>query len=146
MSDRETGCLDRRLSRAILEGRVLYGVLFVALTFVAFLATEVRNIADRNSGLIREQATQAIARCAATSAVIEAGRLTITGEIAGDPDQAALRRMGFPPKRARDAQAQVVADAYANHIREHVTRVTGKPPPVNKDGTLDCRRLAPGSP
>ena len=82
------------------------------------------------------------ASCAATSAVIDAGRKTIL--TAGDlpPKFArALERLGYPSAQARKARARVAAEAYARSIAEDVERQSGVKHLVRPDGRLNCDRL-----
>lgn len=82
--------------------------------------------------------------CAATSAVIDAGRATIIGGAQNlDPEfTASLERLGYPPVEVRQAQAQKAAKAYAKAIANRVETATGFTGIVNENGTLNCAKLA----
>lgn len=82
--------------------------------------------------------------CAATSAVIDAGRATIIGGAEDlDPEFARnLERLGYPPRDVRRDQAQQAAQAYAAAIAKKVEDATGVTGIVRRNGTLDCVRLA----
>jgi hypothetical protein len=144
----ETAQVAQDLRRARLEARIAYMLVVMIAVYGAFLSGDVQDIARKNSNLIRAQGEQALARCAATSAVIEAGRNTITAQTKSpaDPKQErGLRALGFPPKPQRDALARAQAQAYAQFIRNRVEEETGKKLLVNKDGSLNCKKLAPGA-
>jgi hypothetical protein len=80
--------------------------------------------------------------CGATSAVIDAGRATITGGGVGPPEFVRnLERLGYPPRRVREAQAQKAAAQYADLIARRVEKVAGATDVVRRDGTLDCALL-----
>lgn len=81
--------------------------------------------------------------CAATSAVIDAGRATITGGAESlDPEFARnLEALGYPPLKVRKEQAEQAAHAYAEAIARRVEEATGATGIVNPNGTLDCRAL-----
>lgn len=82
--------------------------------------------------------------CAATSAVIDAGRATILGGAASlDPEFAAnLERLGYPPEPVRERQARKAAGLYARAISRRVEQSTGVEGVVRRNGTLNCKRLA----
>lgn len=105
----------------------------------------------------RQQEGRAVAVnvvCGSTSAIIEAGRATITGGGGVSPQLARnLERLGFPPKRVRDVAAKRAARLYAKSIADAVERESGVRGLVRPDGSLDCFRLrrvtntsAPGVP
>lgn len=81
--------------------------------------------------------------CAATSAVIEAGRATITGGAAGvgGEFERNLERLGYPPRKVRKRQAKQAGRAYAAAIARQVEKAAGVKGVVHRDGTLDCPRL-----
>jgi hypothetical protein len=82
--------------------------------------------------------------CAAVTAVIDAGRATITGGDAqlGSPEFIAnLERLGYPPKAVREKQAEQAAEAYASFISQRVEKLTGAQGVVNADGSLNCRKF-----
>lgn len=82
--------------------------------------------------------------CAATSAVIDAGRATITGGAESlDPEFAKnLEALGYPPINVRRDQARKAARLYAKAIADKVEAATGVEGVVHeKDGTLDCDLL-----
>lgn len=90
--------------------------------------------------------------CAAMSAVIDAGRSTITG---GQPKPGSpltplernLRKLGYPPRQARRRMADQAAKAYSSQISEAIqaaipATLPGATDLVRPDGTLNCRALA----
>jgi hypothetical protein len=114
-------------------------------------------------GLNKEQREQREGRgiaiavnCAATSAVIDAGRATLTGQI-GAPLPSnfarALERLGYPPQEVRDKQAREAARAYGGLIARRVqgaARSAGLDRGlaenlVTADGRLDCREVGKAS-
>lgn len=112
-------------------------------------ATTLRNRED----LLDQKAGRAVAldvTCGAASAVIEAGRRTITGSsVARDPKtgkvdqkrELALRKLGFPPLKVRERHAAEAAAEYAREIARRVEEQSGRRGLVRKDGALDCGRL-----
>lgn len=82
--------------------------------------------------------------CAATSAVIDAGRAAITGGAQGVSGEFArnLEALGYPPKHVRERQAKQAARAYSRAISHRVEKATGVAGIVKPNGTLDCERLA----
>lgn len=100
-----------------------------------------RAIKDQVEG--RKAAVQII--CGVSSAIIDAGRATITGNSAGLPTQFErnLERLGYPPRHVRRAQARELGRQYAQAIAERVQAVAdGKAKGiVRKNGTLNCTRL-----
>jgi hypothetical protein len=114
-------------------------------------------------GVVSEQRKQKESRriaiavtCAATSATIDAGRATITGQI-GAPLPSrfarALERLGYPPQEVRDEQAREVARAYGDLIARRVqaaAQTAGVEHELAEDlvtesGRLDCRRIGRAS-
>ncbi len=100
-------------------------------------------------------ATQAISRveagrkvgsaitCAATSAVIDAGRTTIKAGAYVRPREfaRALEDLGLPPQTTRERYAAIAADAYARNVSRAVLSGSGVRGVVRRDGTLDCKAL-----
>jgi hypothetical protein len=112
------------------------------------VVVQLRSVVQQQGTLLREQRqgrTVAVrALCAATSAVIDAGRATITGSggAVGSPRFVrALERLGYPPKRVREQQAQKAAQFYAQAISKRIETATKQKGLARKDGSLDCRRL-----
>jgi hypothetical protein len=92
----------------------------------------------------REGRKQAVdVTCAAVTAVIDAGRSTITGGTQPGSAEfvANLERLGYPPKPVREAQAEKAADAYARFISGKVESLTGARGVVNPDGSLNCEKF-----
>jgi hypothetical protein len=83
--------------------------------------------------------------CAATSAVIEAGRTTLKNSATIKPRELEinLMRLGLPRQKARELAANAAASAYARHISQAVADQAGRTGKnvVRKDGTLDCVAL-----
>lgn len=81
--------------------------------------------------------------CTTVSAVIDAGRSTITGQNSQVDGAFArnLERLGYPPKPVREAQAKIAARQYAEFISRRVERATGAEGVVRADGTLNCEKL-----
>jgi hypothetical protein len=82
------------------------------------------------------------ASCAATAAVIDAGRATITSSGALPPELAAfLESYGYPDAKTRKAQAIRSARDYANAIANRVEAASGVPGLVDPEGRLKCKVL-----
>jgi hypothetical protein len=90
--------------------------------------------------------------CAATSAVIDAGRAVITGRAGGGNAMSKqfvqnLERLGYPPKKQREEAAAKAADFYLRSIVEGIAKQVGAHKAgqvVTPKGSLDCdavRRL-----
>lgn len=81
--------------------------------------------------------------CGGISAVIEAGRATITGSSRSfSPEfERNLERLGYPPRKQRTQAANAAAKAYAAAIAKSVQEESGVKDLVRKDGSLDCARL-----
>ena len=82
--------------------------------------------------------------CATTSAVIEAGRRTLTAQVGTRVTEfeRKLIELGYPPRRVRDRQARAAARAYGEFIATRIEEATGVRGLVRKDGGLDCTRFA----
>jgi hypothetical protein len=131
--------LLKRLSRSLPE-RAYRDVWLILITgLVAWSLIGIQNtVNDQRDG--RKYAVNVV--CGATSAVIDAGRATITGGGVGPPEFVRnLEALGYPPKRVREAQAQKAAEQYAELIARRVERVAGARDVVKPNGTLDCVRL-----
>lgn len=135
--------------RSVIENRVLYAITLIALVLCVYNIGKVNDVADKNTKILKDSAQASLARCAATSAVIEQGRATIVSGVAKKPPpkiEASYRAFGLPPYEVRKALAMKQADAYANGIASRVEAITGKALLVDKKtGALNCQRLAPGS-
>jgi hypothetical protein len=110
-------------------------------------------------GLDREQEEQREGRriavavtCAASSAIIDAGRATLTGQIGAPlPQEFArqLEKLGYPPQKVRDQQAREAARAYGSFISRRVQRAARGAEVerqiaddlVTEAGRLNCERL-----
>jgi hypothetical protein len=140
--------LERQHRKDKLAGNLRY-IIACAMIVGAFVVVDrVRDLAHDNGRLIQGQANAALARCAATSAVIAAGRETIVSSTVGPGDprtEAALERLGFPSRADRRRQAKAAARDYADSIARNVKKETGEKLLVKRDGTLDCSRLAPNA-
>lgn len=81
--------------------------------------------------------------CAATSAVIDAGRTTIKAGAYVRPKEFAdaLEDLGLPPETTRKRFAAIAADAYARNVSRAVLSGSGVRGVVRPDGTLDCKAL-----
>lgn len=116
--------------------------LLLVSAFVVVAVLNSRDAVERQKEG-RRVAVQAI--CGATSAVIEAGRATITGGATGvgGEFERNLRALGYPPRKVRQRQAMQAAEAYARTIAEGVRQAAGVNARglVRRDGTLDCQRL-----
>lgn len=80
--------------------------------------------------------------CGALSAVIEAGRATLGADVQPPEFRRALERLGLPPRRARSEAAKVAGNAYRKSIADSIERQAHVKGLVQKDGTLDCNKLA----
>jgi hypothetical protein len=106
--------------RLLLYVAVLTFALCALITGAFVLFAEQQN--QRQEG--RAIAIQA--SCAATSAVIDAGRRTIlTGGDLPPKFARELERLGYPSAQARKARARAAAEAYARSIAEAVERQSG---------------------
>lgn len=136
--DRRRG--DRRLIPSENWYRDVWLLVISVFVFVA-LHNASNAINQQREG--RRVAVAAI--CGATSAVIEAGRATITGGAAGvnGEFERNLRKLGYPPRKVRRKQAMAAAEGYARTIAEGVRTAAGVKAHglVRADGTLDCHRL-----
>lgn len=80
--------------------------------------------------------------CGATSAIIAAGRATITGGGNLPPElERNLRRLGYPPRSVREASARRAAEAYSSSIANAIEKQSGVKGIVRSDGSLDCDRV-----
>lgn len=138
--------LDRRestyISRVLLVALVCATVLSVVALIIATIAiVNVSDSVDRQAEG-RKVAIEVI--CGVTSGIIEAGRATITGQSSGGMDPEFIRnleKLGYPPKRQREAAARLAAEAYARSIAERVESEAGVEGVVRQNGTLDCLAL-----
>lgn len=81
--------------------------------------------------------------CASISAVIDAGRATITGSNSIGPPrlERSLEALGLPPPSVRARQAQIGARLYAQSIAQKVETASGVRGIVRRDGSLNCALL-----
>lgn len=81
--------------------------------------------------------------CASISAVIDAGRATITGsnQIGPPRFERSLEALGLPRREVREQQAQTGARLYAQSIARKVETASGVRGIVKKDGSLNCALL-----
>ena len=98
-----------------------------------------RRVADSQ----REGRQTAVAiTCGAISAVIEAGRATITSGSQVSPEfERNLRKLGYPPRSQREEAARKAARAYSVSIAQAVEEESGVQGIVREDGTLNCERV-----
>lgn len=136
---------DRPLTRGMwLATCVVIGLLFAGFT-VLWTSAAVSSH-DAKTAAARQAEGRRVAvdvTCAAMSAVIEAGRTTITGSgrVTSEEFERNLRLLGYPPKSERRAAARRAADAYARSIAMNVQRQARVKGVVRPDGTLNCARL-----
>lgn len=137
----------RRTDRLVILCAVTSLCCLIAVIFFGFTTL------DTNSGLDQQKAGRATAlsvSCGTNKAIIESGRTAILSGTAAPPparQEAALRRLGFPPYKVRVRLAQAAARVYARKIAETVQAAvaqnldTGQAAGlVNRDGTLNCDR------
>lgn len=136
-------------ARLVVWLAVVAGVLgAIAAVAIVLLFAKVGTAADRANQAIERidegRRVGILASCAATSAVIDAGRAVITGGSSGVPPQLAqfLEQHGYPPKGVREKQAQQAARDYGRAIARRVEDASGVRGLVEPNGRLDCRRLA----
>jgi hypothetical protein len=139
-------------------GRDLTTVIAVGLAAWAVIGVvgEAREVKKTQAEQKKGRAIAIAVTCAATSATIDAGRATITGQI-GAPLPSrfarALERLGYPPQEVRDEQAREVARAYGDLIARRVqaaAQTAGVERELAEDlvtesGRLDCRRIGRAS-
>jgi hypothetical protein len=118
-------------------------VLFFVSLFVIIAVTKTSDVIHQQR---HDRSATASAICGAMNAVIHAGRATITGGAGGVSGEFErnLRKLGYPPRKVRQAQARKAADLYAASIAQGVAaNTTGVSLRglVRSDGTLDCQRL-----
>lgn len=150
--------VDRKLRRAAITNYALYAMSFAVLCIAGYAVSQVRGVADTNMRLLKQQASQvdanerllkvqadaALARCATISAVTQAGRNAIRAD--GDfPSEYSrnIERLGAPSAAQRRKEAIKKADNYSMFIAREVERISGRSFLVKKDGSLDCKKLAP---
>jgi hypothetical protein len=119
--------------------RAYLGFLLLAAATALALLQAQRAIDRQEDG--RRQTTNVF--CAGLSAVAEAGRATIDGSAAGLSPKFTrnLERLGYPPRREREAAARAAAAAYTRAIGQAVERESGVTGLVRANGSLDCARL-----
>ncbi len=141
----------QNLRRAVV---LLCGLLALAVV-LAGLAVVKANAAATAAQTAADDAQLAIDRveagrrigsaitCAATSAVIDAGRTTIKAGAYVRPVEfaRALEQLGLPPETTRKKYAAIAADAYARNVSRAVLSGSGVRGVVREDGTLDCAAL-----
>lgn len=135
--------VPRRRRRDTFYGRVEWvwqnGVPFIAIVLAAIA------VRGNTSDIQRQREGRRVAvdvTCATMSAVIDAGRATITGSSRVSPKfERNLQRLGYPPRKQRQAAAKAAAAAYAESIARTVEREAGVEGLVQRDGTLNCARL-----
>lgn len=115
--------------------------------------------ASHNAGTAAHNATDALhavqkgrsdalkVTCSVQSAIAQAGKQVISGAQTKPPaaQERALEALGFPPFKVRQAQAKAAAAGYVTSISRSIeTQIGAKKSDrlVNKNGTLNCARLA----
>lgn len=145
----------RRVARLVIAMMVLGLLAFVAGGLMLraqqqHLSDQQRVATEQRADILRQQAQivegRRLARrvvCSAVSAVIDAGRATITGGAAPGPPAFthALERLGYPPLAKRRVAARQAADGYANLIATSIAKASGVRGLVKPDGSLDCDRF-----
>lgn len=138
----------RRKEDAIAARALLLAAVAILVSVIALVAALVISLGvlGTNDKVEQQRAGRNIAlavNCGALSAVIDAGRATITGGGILPPElEQFLERHGYPPKDVRDAQAKAAANAYGNRIADAVQRTSGLEGIVRADGGLNCKALA----
>lgn len=135
---------ERRANRAL---RLAALALVVGAVGLVGALTIGLGVLGNNGELERQREGRRIAvnvTCGAISAVIDAGRATITGGAAGLPPELAsfLEAHGYPPAAERRRQALEAASTYARSIAKAVERASGRDDLVQPNGRLRCERLA----
>lgn len=130
--------------------RALVAQMIVAVACIGSLAiggVTLRRTHDLTVQQAQGRVIAVDALCASSSAVIDAGRQTITGAQGALPTklERALERLGYPPRRVRRAQALAAARAYGASIAQRVERATHVKGIARPDGSLDCKRLRTAS-
>ena len=124
--------------------RAYRDVWLFLLTGIVLWATIVSyNNSQEASDLAVGNRKAIAATCAATSAVIDAGRATLkSGAVLNPPEfRRALEQLGLPKTKVRIIQSEKAAREYGRRIALAVEQTTGRRGIARKDGTLDCRRL-----
>lgn len=130
--------LEARYRRVAKELRIAIGV-FAAAVVVGLVV--LFNVLD---GVQAGRRAGVAITCAATNAIIDSGRATITGGAIGPPVFVRhLERLGLPSKAQRDAASRAAAAAYAKGVTDAVARASGDDARkvVRTDGTLRCEAL-----
>lgn len=128
---------SERFARWLKRATVGFGL--VVLGFSAFAYYVVQDI--KRAGEDRRAAVTTL--CAATSAVIDAGRTTITNGGQLPPRlERNLIRLGYPQPDVRRRQAQDAARLYGESIALRVQRATKAEGIVTVTGRLRCAALA----
>jgi hypothetical protein len=133
-----------------------YGQNLTAALAVALAAWAVIGLNKEQKEQREGRAIAIAVTCSATSAVIDAGRATITGQISASavtPRLArSLERLGYPPKEVREREARKAAAAYGRFIARRVeaaARTAGLDGESNalvtESGQLDCRKVGKAS-
>lgn len=141
----EASRIIKRISKVVIGSMVV-----LALTLLAFGAASLyfQNVQNNNVENIKQgRKTSLNATCAALSAISEAGRKTISSSGATPISVKAEIFLGLPPLTPdqRKALAQQQGNAYVTGISDKIDAAVGGKRGdglVNKDGTLNCVRLA----
>lgn len=131
----------RQLRSSNIENRVLYLFAVAVAVFCAFLVTKVSDLqTEQQSG----RKISLSVTCTVLGAIAEGGKATISTASGGPANpklERGLRRLGLPPFKVRQKQAQAAGDAYVNGIAQRVQDATGVSNLIRDDGTINCARL-----
>lgn len=125
--------------------RDVWLLIITAAVFFSILSLSaaVDDLEDTNQRVREGRSFTVNVTCASISAVIDAGRATITGQNGTVSGEFArnLERLGYPPKNVRKRQQRIAARKYAEFIARRVEEATGAKGVVRRNGTLNCGRL-----
>jgi hypothetical protein len=126
------------------QAMVILAVLFVVQFGLGSWALILTSRTEDLVHQIQDQRRQGAGiNCGISSAIIEAGRATITNGGTLPPKlERFLERHGFPPAPVRERQAAMTARRYAQSISTAVARSVGPGSGVIRpNGSIDCARL-----
>lgn len=134
-----------RLRRRADIVRDFWLILATALMVVALVKSQDAVTRSQNAlqAQVEGRRIGQLVTCSSISAVIDAGRATITGSNSIGPPrlERSLEALGLPPQRVRERQAQLGARLYAQSIAQKVETASGVRGIVKKDGSLNCALL-----
>jgi len=140
----KTNELYRALFRVVVAGGIVVSTVLILLGFLSvhLQLNQKNTLAQVQSG----RRTALSVTCAVESAVAQAGRVVIAGNLnPPSPEQErALERFGFPSFAIRHKEEEKAADLYVATIARYVDRQIGRKGDglIRHGGTLDCKRLA----